>query len=137
MPPLRFSKAITVSRLASTGVAAASFTKPQSKAGSRTEPIDPLPVAASHQNPRLLANCRMPKMSRERHKPNPIIRAPPKSAPPMVSHKPITLLTTPTSALLKAMDFSRNGVMSEPAKASPSLYRTIKPKKAIARGCEK
>ena len=94
-------------------------------------------MAASHQNPRLLAICSTPKASNERHSPSPNMRAPPNRAPPMVSHRPITLFTTPTSALVNAMDVRRNGVKSEPANASPTLYSTMSPRKTHARGCEK
>ena len=80
----------------------------------------------------LLAICRMPNSSSERHSPSLSISSPPSSAPPMVSHRPMILLTTPTSAGLKAMLFSRKGVISDPAKASPSLYSTMKARKAPA-----
>jgi hypothetical protein len=58
MPPDRFSKAITISSPPSTGVGALSCTKPQSKAGSTSPGISPLPAVASHQKPRLLAICK-------------------------------------------------------------------------------
>ena len=121
MPPDRFSKAMTISSPPSTGVGCASFTKPQSKAGSTRPGISPLPLTASHQKPRLLAICSTPNSSSERHSPSRASAARRASAPPMVSHRPMILLTTPTSAGLKAMLFSRKGVISEPAKASPSL----------------
>ena len=121
MPPDRFSAAITSSSPPSTGAAWASLTKPQSKAGITTPLSWPLPFTASHQKPRLLSICNTPKPISARHSPRRSISTPPSSAPAMVSHRPITLLTTPTSAVLKAIALSRNGVISEPAKASPSL----------------
>ena len=57
MPPERFSKATTISRPPSTGVGAASATKPQSKAGSVVPGMHALAAdTASHQKPRLLAS---------------------------------------------------------------------------------
>ena len=56
------------------------------------------------------------------------------SAPAIVSHRPMTLLTTPTSADAKPTPLSRKGVISAPAKASPSLYSTISPRMAPAPG---
>ena len=121
MPPEMFSKAITISSPPSTGVACASFRKPQSKAGTVSPGSAPWPCTASHQKPRLLAICSTPNSISERHSPRRSISAPPSSAPPIVSHSPITLLTTPTSAEPKAIAFSRKGVIRLPAKASPSL----------------
>ena len=121
MPPDRFSAAITISRPPSMSVACASETKPQSNGGSVKPGSAPLPCTASHQKPRLLAICSTPNSSSARHRPSFSISRPPISAPPMVSHRPISLLTTPTSAGLNAIDFSRNGVISDPANASPSL----------------
>ena len=98
MPPEMFSKATTINRPPSTGVAWASATRPQSKAGIVRPGITPLPLTASHQKPRLLSSCSTPKSISARHRPSLSISTPPSSAPPIVSHSPITLLTTPTSA---------------------------------------
>ena len=98
MPPLMFSKATTISRPPSTGVGVASCTKPQSKAGSVVPGSTPFPLTASHQKPRLDSSCSTPNSMRLRHRPSFSISAPPSSAPPIVIHRPSTLLTTPTSA---------------------------------------
>ena len=121
MPLVMFSLAIAISRPPSTGVASASLTKPQSNGGIVRPGSAPRPFTASHQKPRLPSICRMPNSSSARHRPRRSISAPAISAPTIVSHRPITLLTTPTSAVLYCIACSRNGVSSAPANASPQL----------------
>ena len=96
-----------------------------------------MPFEASHQKPTLLAICSTPNSISARHNPSLSISAPPSSAPPMVSHRPMILLTTPTSAELYAIACSKNGVINEPANASPSLYSTMNTRNPVAPGCAK
>ncbi len=100
MPLVMFSLAIAMSRPPSTGVASASLTMPQSNGGMTSPGSTPRPCTDSHQKPRLPSICNTPKTRSERQSPRRSIRAPPSRAPPIVSHSPITLLTSPTSAVL-------------------------------------
>ncbi len=65
--------------------------------------------------------CSAPKMSSARYSPSFTMSVPPNNAPTMVAASPMPLFTYPTSSSEKPAPRNRNAVVSEPAKASPSL----------------
>ena len=121
MPLVTFSAAMAATKRLSIRVGWSSATKPRSKGGRVKPPQAPLPSTASSQKPTMAASCSTPNNMSERYRLSRSMRAPPSSAPTMVSQMPMILLTMPTSAWVKAMPLMRKGVVRVPAKASPSL----------------